>query len=186
MVRPRVRKGSDKGRNPLWLDLDPKSVEKKSWINKSWILYRCIWRWIRVSQMNAVARIQLTFQMLILFKKIPTTRANIQQHGTANVWPWYLKWLEHSAWIRRLGVRDPLRSRHFLSEKLDALARTPVRVSKMNAVARTQLTFQMLALLQICICSWIQLYKWKIQFEKRLLRQRLAKLGLALLLLKCF
>ena len=71
MVRPRVRKGSDKGRSPLWLDLDPKSVEKKSWINKSWILYRCIWRWIRVSKMNAVARMQLTFQMLILLKKYP-------------------------------------------------------------------------------------------------------------------
>ena len=26
--------------------------------------------------------------------------------------------LEHSAWIRRLGVRVPLRSRHFLSQKL--------------------------------------------------------------------
>ena len=34
-----------------------------------------------------------------------------------NSWPWYLKWLEHSAWIRWLGVRVPLRSRHFLSQK---------------------------------------------------------------------
>ena len=34
-------------------------------------------------------------------------RASIRKHGTANVWPWKLKWLEHSAWIRRLGVRFP-------------------------------------------------------------------------------
>ena len=29
-----------------------------------------------------------------------------------------LKWLEHSAWIGRLGVRVSLRSKHFLSQKL--------------------------------------------------------------------
>ena len=40
----------------------------------------------------------------------------------------------------------PLRSRHFLSHKLWH-PRTPVRVSKMNAVARSWLTFQMLTLL---------------------------------------
>ena len=34
------------------------------------------------------------------------------------IWPWQLNRLEHSAWIRRLGVRVPLRSRHFLSQKL--------------------------------------------------------------------
>ena len=37
---------------------------------------------------------------------------------TANIWPRERKWLEHSAWIRRLGVRVPLRLRHFLSRKL--------------------------------------------------------------------
>ena len=41
-----------------------------------------------------------------------------RKHGTANGWPWLLKWLEHSAWIRRLGVRVSLRSRHFLSQNL--------------------------------------------------------------------
>ena len=40
-----------------------------------------------------------------------------------------------------LGVRVPLRSVHFMSQKL-------WRVSKMNAVARAQLTFKMLTLLQ--------------------------------------
>ena len=41
-----------------------------------------------------------------------------RKHGTANGWPWLLKWLEHSAWIRRLGVRVSLRSTHFLSQNL--------------------------------------------------------------------
>ena len=66
---------------------------------------------------------------------------------TANVWPWYLKWLEHSAWMRRLGVRVPLRSTHFLSQNFDTFTRTSVRVSKTNAVVRAQLTFQILTLL---------------------------------------
>ena len=101
-----------------------------------------------MSKMNAVARARSTFQMLTLLKNIYPTRASIQKHGTANVWPWYLNRLEYSALIRRLGVRVPLRSRHFLSKIFDTFARTPVRVSKMNAVARAQLTFQMLTLLQ--------------------------------------
>ena len=70
-----------------------------------------------VSKMNAVARAQLTFQMLTLLQNIYTTRDSIQRHGTANVWPWYLNRLEHSALIRRLGGRVPLKSIHFLSQK---------------------------------------------------------------------
>ena len=50
--------------------------------------------------------------------------------------------------MRRLGVRIPLRSRHFCLKNFDTFPRTPVRVSKMNAVARTQLTFQLLTILQ--------------------------------------
>ena len=84
-----------------------------------------------------VARAQLTFQRLTLLQNIYTARASVQKHGTASVWHWELNRLEHSAWIRRLGVRVPLRSRHFLSQKL-----WHFRVSKMNVVARTQLTFQ--------------------------------------------
>ena len=52
------------------------------------------------------------------FKNIYTARASIEKHGTAYVWPRYLKWLEHSAWIRRLGVWVLLKLRHFLSQKL--------------------------------------------------------------------
>ena len=40
------------------------------------------------------------------------------------------------------------RSRQFLSQNFDTFTRTTFRVSKMNAIARAQLTFQMLTLLQ--------------------------------------
>ena len=60
----------------------------------------------------------LTLQMLTLLEKYISARASVQKHGTANVWPWYLKWLEHSACIRSSGVRVALRSRYNLSQKL--------------------------------------------------------------------
>ena len=43
----------------------------------------------------------------------------------------YLKWLEHSAWIRSLGVRVPLRSRYFLSKKFWHFLKN-TRVSKIS------------------------------------------------------
>ena len=57
---------------------------------------RCLWLYVIT-----------WFQMLTLLQNISTARASIQKHGTANVWPWWLKWLEHSAWIRRLGFTSP-------------------------------------------------------------------------------
>ena len=76
-------------------------------------LYSQFW-WVYAihlpSKMNVFVRAQLIFQRLTLLQNIYTTRASILEHGTANVWPWWLKWSEHLAWIRRLGVRDPLRS----------------------------------------------------------------------------
>ena len=68
--------------------------------------------------MNVVAHAQLIYQMLTLLKKYINRQRLCSKHGRANVWPWYLNRLEHSAWIRRLWVRVPLRSRHFLSQKL--------------------------------------------------------------------
>ena len=61
-----------------------------------------------------------------------------------------------------MGVRVPLRSRHFLSENLwhfDTFRRTSVRVSKMNAVARAQLIFQMLTY-NIYIYIYIYMHAW--------------------------
>ena len=69
-----------------------------------------------VSKMNAVARAQLTFQRLTSNLSVPSEPV-FKKHLAANGWPSWLKWLEHSAWIRRLGVRVPLRSRPFLSQK---------------------------------------------------------------------
>ena len=47
-----------------------------------------------------------------------------------------------------LGFESPSGRDIFCLKNFDTFPRTPVRVSKMNAVARAQLTFQMLALLQ--------------------------------------
>ena len=47
-----------------------------------------------------------------------------------------------------LGVESPSGRDIFCLENFDTFTKTPVCVSKMNAVARAQLTFQMLILLQ--------------------------------------
>ena len=81
-------------------------------------------------------------------KYIYTTRASVQKHGTANVWPWWLKWWEHSAWIRKLGVRASLMSRHFLSPKPWHFHKNIRSCVENNDVSRAHLTFQKLSLLQ--------------------------------------
>ena len=49
----------------------------------------------------------------------------------------------------KIGGSSPLSGRDiFCLKNFDTFTRTPVRVSKVNAVARAQLTFQMLTLLQ--------------------------------------
>ena len=42
----------------------------------------------RVSKMNAVARAQLTFQILTLLQKHLYRQSQRSKHGAANVWPW--------------------------------------------------------------------------------------------------
>ena len=44
--------------------------------------------------------------------------SNVNFTSKISIPPWWLNRLEHSALIRRWGVRVPLRSRHFLSQKL--------------------------------------------------------------------
>ena len=53
------------------------------------------------------------------------------------------------------GFESPSGQDIFCLKNFDTFTRTPIRVSKMNAVARAQLTFQMLTLLKkyvICPC----------------------------------
>ena len=72
----------------------------------------------------------------------------------STIWPWYLKWLDHSAWIRRLGFRVPLRSRHFLSQKPwhfhnnirscvenDCCCPRTVNISSVNFILKNNLTY---------------------------------------------
>ena len=56
--------------------------------------------------------------------------------------------LEHSAWIRRLWVRVPLRLRHFLSQKLWHFNKNIRSNVEMSVVVRGQLLFQMFTLLE--------------------------------------
>ena len=68
------------------------------------------------NQMNAVARAQLTFQMLTLLQTYL-----YHQSQYSKTWDWKCLALIAQmvrTWIRRLGVRVPLWSRHFLSQKL--------------------------------------------------------------------
>ena len=95
-----------------------------------------------------------------------TARVSIQQHGTANVWPW-LNRLEHSAWIRRLGVQVPLRSKHFLSQKLwhfpknnrscvenECCCTRTVNISNVNFTSKTSISFSVSVsiYLSLCLC----------------------------------
>ena len=54
----------------------------------------------------------------------------------------------------KVGGSSPPQFDIFCLKIFDTFKRTPVRVSKMNAVARAQLTFQVLTLLQKHICIW--------------------------------
>ena len=50
--------------------------------------------------------------------------------------------IEHSAWIRKLGVRDPLRSRYFLSQKAQNFHKNIRSWVKNECCCRAQLTFR--------------------------------------------
>ena len=60
------------------------------------------------------------------------------------------------------GFMSPSGRDIFCLKNVDTFTRTPVSVSKMNAVARAQLTFQSLTFLQlyiyICICMYVCIF----------------------------
>ena len=69
--------------------------------------------------------------------------------GPATIWPWQLKWLDHSAKIQRLGFESPIGRDLFCLKFFDTFTRTSVQESTMNAIFCAQATFLMLTLLQI-------------------------------------
>ena len=69
--------------------------------------------------------------------------------------PSHLQMSQQLTW----GFQSPSGRDIFCLKNFDTLTRTPVRVSKMNAVARAQLTFQMLTLLQKYLCRQSQYSK---------------------------
>ena len=62
---------------------------------------------------------------------------------------WYLSGAESEGW----GFESPSGRDIFCLKNFDTFTRTSVRVSKMNAVGRTQLTYQMLSLLKKYVTS---------------------------------
>ena len=94
--------------------------------------------------MYAVARAQLTVQMLTLLKNIYTTRASVQNMGQKMSGPdssngWSIR-REFESWgFESLSCWDIFCLRNF-----DTFTKTSVRVSKMNVATRAQLTVQML------------------------------------------
>ena len=93
----------------------PYSIYRHVFTNRVRVFnFNCIDIWLRLTLTRVYGAMCFTYSVLY----IRSARASVQNHGTANVWPWQLNRLEHSAWIRRLMVRVPLRSRHFLFQKL--------------------------------------------------------------------
>ena len=94
--------------------------------------------------MNAVTRSQLTSQMLALLQKYLHRQSqyykNMGQQMSApeSSIGWSIRH-ESEGW----GFESPSGRDIFCLKNFDTCKRTPIRVSKMNAVARTQFTFQM-------------------------------------------
>ena len=69
----------------------------------------------------------------------------LKKHGTADVCPWWLNGLEHSTcW----EFESPSGRDIFCLRGFGTFTRAPDRVPKMNLVARAQLTYQLLTVLQ--------------------------------------
>ena len=87
--------------------------------------------------MNTVARAQLTFQLLTLLKKISTPPEPVfknmgQQMSGPDSSIGKSIWHESEGW----GFESPKGRDIFCLKNFDTFTRTPVRVSKMNDVAR--------------------------------------------------
>ena len=101
-----------------------------------------------VSKMNAVARARSTFQMLTLLRKYLYHQSQYSTRRGSKCLALIAQQVRAFGINPKVGGSRPLRSRRFPLKNFDTFPRTTVRVSKMNTVARTQLAFQMLTLLQ--------------------------------------
>ena len=111
---------------------------------------------VRVSAITDVARAQLAYQILTLIKK------NYLYHQTKYQKVWANKCLALIGQILRAFESTSGRD-IFCLKNFETFTRTSVRVSKTNAVARAQLTFQMLTLLQKYV--WITGPQWVKSFR---------------------
>ena len=107
---------------------------------------------VRVSQMNAAARAQLIFQMLTLLRRYLYCQSQFSKTWDSRC----LALIAEMVWAfgmnPKVGGSSPSQVENIFYLKIfDIFTRTSVRMSAMNAVARAQQTFQILALLQIYI-----------------------------------
>ena len=99
--------------------------------------------------MNAVARAQLAFQMLTLLEKYLYHQSQYSKTWDNKCLALITQMVRAFGMNPKVGGSSPSQVETFsLSKNFHIFIRTSVGVSKMNAVARAQLAFQMLTLLQ--------------------------------------
>ena len=98
--------------------------------------------------MNVVARAQLTFEMLTLFQKYLYHKSQYSKTRGSKCLALIAQMVRAFGMNLKVGGSSTPQVETFsVSKNFDTFTRTSVRVSKINAVARAQLTFQMLTLL---------------------------------------
>ena len=95
--------------------------------------------------MNAVARAQITFQMLTLLQKYHYRQSQYSKTWDSKCLALIAQMVRAFDMNPKVGGSSPAHVGRdiFCLNNFDTFTRTSVRVSKMNAVARVQLTFQM-------------------------------------------
>ena len=102
-----------------------------------------------VSKMNVVSRARWTFQMLTLLQKYLHHQNQYSKTWDSKCLALIVQLVRAFGMNPKVGCSSPPQVETFsVSKNHETFPRTPVRVSKMNAVARAQLTFQMLTLLK--------------------------------------
>ena len=108
---------------------------------------------VRVSKMNAVARAQLTLQMLTLLQKYLYRQSQCSKTWDNKCLVLMAQMVRSFGMNPKIGGSSPPQVETFSVSKTLPLSQEhpSVRVSNMNAAARAQFTFQMLTLLEIYI-----------------------------------
>ena len=137
-------------------------------------VYTCIYSWhftktsVRALKMNAVARAQLAFQMLTLFAKYLHYQNQYSNTGRRSKCRALITQIVRAFGLNpKIGGSGPTQVEAFSVSK-NTFTRTSVRVSKMNAVARAQLTFKMLTLLKKYSWNFVRRNELGVELQYRI------------------